>query len=149
MNATNFLSHGVYLIGVNDGIKDNFMTAAWAAQAASNAIMIAVGKTHCTAQMISQTGHFSLSVLAEDQVGIAHRCGTVSGRRENKTENLPLCRSKDGDPILNTALASLSCRTIHSFGELDHIIFIAEIAASAPMKEGTPLLFQKYNEYFS
>lgn len=149
MNATNLLSHGVYLIGAKDETKDNFMTAAWAAQAASNAVMVAVGKNHYTAQIISRTGHFSLSVLAEDQVDIARRCGTVSGRQEDKTKNMPVDRSKDGDPILKTALASLACRTVHSFDALDHIIFIAEITASRLMKAGTPLLFQKYNEYFS
>lgn len=141
MSAAEALTHGVYLVGVEaDGVR-NLMTAAWVTQISSNALLAAVGRTHYTAELIRRCGHFSLSVLTEEHREIARRCGTVSGRRENKLAGLPLGSSADGDPVLNGAAAHFSCRVIETVEVLDHVLFCGEIVSSARF-EGTPMQYR-------
>lgn len=142
MQATDLLTHGVYLVGSSKMDKRNLMTAAWVAQAAGNAVILAVGQKHYTAQLICDSGHFSLSVLTVQQNEIARRCGSVSGRDTDKTAGVSLTLSCDGDPLLNGAAAHLSCRVVETVDKLDHIVFLGEIVEERVFS-GTPMRYTK------
>ena len=147
MNSpTDALTHGVYLVGTNVNCVQNLMTAAWVTQISSKALLVAVGRSHYTAELIRQSGHFSLSVLSQEQREIARSCGTVSGRKANKLEGLCVTPSADGDPLLAGAVAHFACRVIHTAEVLDHVLFCAEIA-DAQLLEGTPLSYHA-KEFF-
>lgn len=138
--STEALTHGVYLVGVDAGGVRNLMTAAWVTQISSRALLVAIGKTHYTAELIGRAGHFSLSVLTEAHREIAKRCGTVSGRDKDKLLDIPLRNSADGDPVLETAAAFFSCRVIQSTEVIDHVLFCGEILDSV-RREGTPMQY--------
>ena len=128
-DAMQTITQGVYLIGVDDGEMKNLMTAAWVTQISSSpAILVAVGSTHYTAQMIRKAKHFSLSVLTPEQMEAADRCGKVSGRKENKLEGLPpLTFSEKGDPLLCGAAAHMDCQVFDIVETPDHILFCADV----------------------
>lgn len=130
MDAINMISHGIYLIGSSDGDHKNLMTAAWLAQASSNMVMLSVGKKHYTAELIGNSRHFSISILSDADRKFAQCCGTVSGRFVDKLSGLPIRFTAEGDPILATAPAHLSCRVEHIVNQFDHTIFIAKIISS-------------------
>lgn len=140
------LTQGVYLVGTNAAGVQNLMTAAWVTQISSKALLVAVGRTHYTAELIRQAGHFSLSVLSREQRDIAKRCGTASGRKTNKLEGLSLTASAEGDPLLADAVAQFACRVIHTAEVLDHVLFCAEVT-DARLLEGTPLQYHA-KEFF-
>lgn len=135
------LTQGVYLVGSNNGRRPNMMTAAWVTQISSNALLVAVGYTHYTAELIRQSGHFSLSVLSEAQREIAVRCGTVCGRIVDKSSELPLIFSDHDDPLLSGAVAHFSCRVIHTAEVLDHVLFCGEVMQST-VYAGVPMSYQ-------
>lgn len=147
MLATDAITHGIYLIGSGNAEKKNLMTAAWMAQTTSDMIMLAVGKRHCTAELIRESGHFSVSVLSVRQKDAAWRCGTASGRNTNKLENLPVYYTKQGDPVLEDAVAYFSCRVEHMVDRFDHVVFFGRIIDS-DYQGGVPLLYKR-DEWFS
>ena len=134
------LTQGVYLVGTNACGVCNLMTAAWVTQISSKALLVAVGRSHYTADLINRTGHFSLSVLSQTQRDIARRCGTVSGRSADKLKGLPLVDSDDGDPLLADAVAQFSCKVICTEEVLDHVLFCGEVT-DAKLLGGTPLQY--------
>jgi len=141
MKATDFLTHGVYLIGSSNGEMKNLMTAAWVAQVTGNTVMVAVGKRHYTADVIRNSGHFSVSVLGQEHRELAAFCGKNSGRNVDKTVGMALKESQNGDPILDSAIASFSCQVVHMVDDLDHAIFFGKIVDSDAVG-GTPLQYK-------
>lgn len=146
-NPMDALTQGVYLIGVRADDVRNLMTAAWVTQISSRAVLIAVGKSHYTAELIRQAGHFSISVLAEGQREIAKQCGTVSGRNVDKLSGLSLVESQTGDPMLSNAVARISCRVMQIETVLDHILICGEVI-DAELLGGEPMQYRAW-EFFA
>ena len=145
--AMNALSHGVYILGVSAGGKANLMTAAWITQISSSpALLVAVGKSHYTAPLIEEAGHFSVSVLSKDQRGIALRCGTVSGRNEDKLKGLDVVYTSDGDPLIRGAAAHLSCKVIQVYKDGDHILFCGQVTSGQYFSDD--VLLYHHKEFF-
>ena len=140
------LTQGVYLVGVSaDGIC-NFMIAAWVTQISSKAILVAIGKSHYTAELIEKAKHFSLSVLKTDQCDLAKQCGTVSGRKADKVSGLAIVNSPDGDPMLQDAAAHFACHVLRMDTVLDHVLICGEVV-DARLLGGTPLQYHSW-EFF-
>lgn len=131
-NAMGLLTHGVYVIGTNNGKKKNLMTAAWVSQASSrpNMLVLAVSEKHYTAELIKETGHFSVSVLTEEQKDIAIACGSSSGRDTDKLKGLDIGMTPESDPVINGACAHLSCEVTDTFKASDHVLFVAKVVNS-------------------
>ena len=135
------LTHGVYLLGVKDGEKINFMTAAWAAQVSSNPkkLIVAVGRTHYTAEMIRRTGAFSVNVLPEGQEELAKKCGFASGKNTDKSEGMDYSLI-NGLPVVKDTAAYLLCHLVRGVEEGDHVLFIGEVTAGE-RSEKKPLIY--------
>lgn len=139
--AMDYLTQGVYIVGVNDAKARNLMTAAWVSQIASDKLMLAVGKTHYTAELIGRSGHFGLSVLTAEQKEIALRCGKSSGRTADKLKGLDLCATEQGDPLIAGAAAHFSCRVEKVISDFDHVLFCAEVVDSRAFS-GEPMRYR-------
>ena len=141
------ISQGVYVIGVIDQEKVNFMTAAWITQISGNPnkVLLAIGKTHYTAEMIHNAGKFSINVLRKNQKSLAKQCGFVSGRNKDKSENVDY-EVRNGVPIIKDTAAYLECRATREIEEGDHILFIANVIDGEQFEEEH--LIYKAKEYF-
>ena len=130
--ALSCITLGTYVIGVRDEDTENLMTAAWLTQVSSNppCIAVAVSRKHLTADMIEQSGRFTVSVLADGQYGEAYRCGTVSGREKDKTAEENVLHDAWGIPMMDGAAAHLSCRMKNIIRVTDHVLFIGEVTAA-------------------
>ena len=140
------LTQGVYLVGVNAEGIHNFMTAAWVTQISSKAILVAIGKSHYTAELIERAQHFSISVLKADQCDLAKQCGTVSGRKADKVSGLAVVSSVDGDPVLQDAAAQFACHVLRMDTVLDHVLICGEVV-DAKLLGGVPLQYHSW-EFF-
>lgn len=128
-SVMNLITHGVYIIGVTSKNITNLMTAAWVAHVSNKpaTIVVAVGKTHFTAELLTKQSNFVLNILSEKQTNIAKKCGTISGRIADKTKNMNLVLSPNlGQPIIPNCAGWLECIIINSIEYTDHILFIAE-----------------------
>lgn len=128
-SVMNLITHGVYVIGVANGAVTNLMTAAWVMQISSKpvSIIVAVGKTHFTAELLNRQKNFVLNVLTSSQANIAKKCGTVSGRETDKTKDINLSLSPNiKQPIVENCSGWLECNIINTIEYTDHILYIAE-----------------------
>ncbi|MGI6093891.1 MAG: flavin reductase family protein [Lachnospiraceae bacterium] len=127
--AMSHMTQGTYVIGTKKGKTENLMTAAWLSQVSSNppSLVVAVGKTHLTAEYIAQTKKFTVSMLAEEQKGVARRCGTVSGRDADKVSREQISHDSAGLPLIQGAAAHVSCILTKSIDIGDHILFVGEV----------------------
>lgn len=149
--AMNTLTHGVYVLGVHTPEQDNLMTAAWLCQVSGSPAMLAVAVSsgHLTADLIQQTGAFTVSVLDDNQKAIALKCGTVSGRKADKTALVDVDHTGSGIPVIRGAAAQLECRVVDvNTATGNHTIFIAQVTDAAADSAGkTPLVYHA-KEFF-
>jgi len=123
------LTHGVYIIGVKYRAKINGMTAAWVNQVSVEPPMIAVaiGKSHYTAELISKVKSFSVNILSLEQMDLAQKCGSVSGRNQDKLQGEEISYQVTGAPILSNCSAYLDCKLAQQIEVGDHILFIGTV----------------------
>ena len=71
------ISHGVYIIGVTDGIHQNAFTAAWVMQASFKPPLLAlsINPEHYSYQLLLKGGVCTINVLAQNQYAIAEHFG--------------------------------------------------------------------------
>ncbi|MEJ8735398.1 MULTISPECIES: flavin reductase family protein [Mediterraneibacter] len=142
-NYMDALTQGVYLIGVKDAEKVNFMTAAWITQVSGNPkkILLAVGKKHHTAEMIRKAGKFSVNVLGAGQEELAKKCGYTSGKNTDKSKDMDYC-IEDDVPVVNGTAGHLWCTLTREIDEGDHVLFIGNVK-SGEKKEAIPLIYHE------
>lgn len=141
------ITQGVYILGVKDAGKINFMTAAWITQVSANPnkLLVAVGKSHFTAEMIRNVREFSVNVLGVGQEALAKKCGSVSGRNTDKSLEVDY-EFADGIPVMKDVAARLFCTLDKEIQDEDHILFIA-IVKDGQSYEKQSLIYDE-NEYF-
>lgn len=142
-NYMDRVTQGVYILGVKEEEKVNFMTAAWLTRISSkpNTILVAVGNTHYTAEMIRRIGSFSVNVLGEGQESLARRCGFVSGRTMDKSKGMNY-ELVDGMPVICDTSAYLLCRVTGQIEEGDHTLFIG-VVENGEKYEKAPLIYDE------
>lgn len=136
---------GVYVLGVENQKKINFMTAAWVTQISDNptTILVAVGRNHYTAEMIQKAGKFSVNALTSIQKDVAEWCGFHSGRKVDKGANLIYRKGTFGIPILEDSAGYLECELKQGIEYGDHVLFIAEVINGVAGKSVTMTYHEK------
>lgn len=121
---------GLVLVGAAD--RSNAMTVSFFSEVAHHptALWVSISQNTYTHSLVLETGRFTLAVLNQTQKAIALRCGTVSGRDEDKCANLDIYQSPSGFLFLRGALASTGCSVRESVPLADHTIFVADIIES-------------------
>ena len=96
------LTQGVYVVGAAHGGRRDAFTAAWVMQVSFDPLLIAlsVNPGNATAPLIFGSGRFTLNVLGREQLDLARRFGTRSGRDEDKLVGIPWRPGPTGAPIL-------------------------------------------------
>ncbi len=147
-NAMNTITHGVYVLGVRTEEKENLMTAAWLCQISSAPpmLMVAVSEPHLTASMIRQAGKFTVSVLKSSQKAEALACGTVSGRKADKTSLVEAEYTESGIPMVKGAAAQMECKVLDVNDKTNHLMFIAEVTEASYSSDDVLLYHKK--EFF-
>ena len=82
--------------------------------------------------------HFAISVLAQDQQGLASRF--ASPAVSDKFDQVAVLEAPEGVPVIEGALASLVCRLSKHSDEGDHELFIGQVVR-LDAREGEPLVF--------
>lgn len=147
-NLIDIISHGVYLIGVKNEGKTNFMTAAWITQISSNpeTILVAFQKNRYTAELIRKTKWFSVNSLLPEQREVAKWCGFHSGRKGDKTENMTYQLTDRGIPIIESCAGFMECELKQEVEYGDHVLFIAEVAGGRA--DSTDVMLYHEKDFF-
>ncbi|WP_031434251.1 flavin reductase family protein [Methylomarinum vadi] len=137
------ITHGVYVIGVSDGERQNAFTAAWVMQVSFDPLLLcfSINPEHYSWQLLQQGGICSINVLGKRQYAVAEHFGT-SGLKDKMTG---YCWQKavSGAPILADSLAYFDCKVSHYAEAGDHRLAVCQVLDAGLLNRGKPML---YNE---
>ena len=119
----------VGLITIKVGERSNAMTVSSFSEVAHHptSLWVSIAKSNYTHTLVEELGRFSLIVLNQTQKEIALRCGSISGRDQDKCATMDLYPGPEGYLFLNGSLASTACSVRQSVPIGDHTLFIADI----------------------
>ncbi|MCR5421113.1 MAG: flavin reductase [Lachnospiraceae bacterium] len=142
------LSYGVFMVGTRSGDKKNGCITNTCMQIANDPtrIAIAVINTNYTADLIKESGLFTLSMLDKTvSFETIKHFGFQSGRNVDKLKNLPLPEDENGIPYLGwSACAMLSGKVVDSMDLGSHTLFIAEVTDAKVLSDNKPLTYADY-----
>lgn len=135
------ISHGIYVIGVSDGIHQNAFTAAWVMQVSFDPLLLAlsINPQHYSYKLLQVGGICTVNVLGQDQQAIAEHFGR-SGVKD-KMAGFQWLTGGTGAPILSESLAYFDCKVSHYTDAGDHKIAICSVIDAAMLNQGKPLLY--------
>jgi len=136
------ISHGVYVIGVRDGERQNAFTAAWVMQVSFDPFLLAVSinPEHYSYQLLKAGGICTVNVLGRDQYAVAEHFGRSV---KDKMAGFDWHTASTGAPVLSCGLAYFDCRVSHYAEAGDHRIAVCEVLAGAMLHAGQPLLYNQ------
>jgi flavin reductase (DIM6/NTAB) family NADH-FMN oxidoreductase RutF len=143
------ISLGVYAVGVTDGQRRDAFTAAWVMQASFNPLLLAVSinPDNASYELLHATGNFSINVLKEDQLELARRLGTRSGRDEDKLAGIRCHPGRLGSPILDEALSYFECELMGRTRAGDHELVLGRVVDGKVLDpRGIPLTYAQTGE---
>ena len=136
------INHGVYVIGVGVGERQNAFTAAWVMQVSFNPLLLAISinPAHYSYRLLQDSGVCTVNVLGQDQFALAEHFGRSA---KDKMAGFQWRQAETGAPILSESLAYFDCRVSHYADAGDHKIAVCEVVAAAELNPGRPLLYSQ------
>lgn len=98
-------------------------------------IAISIDERASMYHKLKQTEKFGVSILSEEQKDYS----MIFARQKEKDRDISFF-DQDGVPVLENALATLSCKVKEKVKAGDHLIYIAEVTDLA-VQEGSPVLY--------
>lgn len=143
------LSYGLYIVSSGNKNKASSFISNTVFQVTAEPPQFAAccNKDNYTAELIKETGSFSVSVLHKDcKADIIGRFGYKSGRTFNKMEGLDLKHNDADLPIvLNDTIAYFICKLTSTIDVGSHYIFIATLVEAVTIDdEREPLTYAHY-----
>ncbi len=136
------ISHGVYVIGVGEGERQNAFTAAWVMQVSFEPLLLAISinPEHYSYQLLQASGVCTVNVLGQDQYALAEHFGRSA---KDKMAGFKWQKAKTGAPVLVESLAYFDCRVSHYTDAGDHKIAVCKVVAAATLNPGRPLMYNQ------
>ncbi|MEO9461544.1 MAG: flavin reductase family protein [Marinomonas sp.] len=100
-------------------------------------ILWSLAKSSLSYQAFSESGHFAVHVLAENQSELSSR---FAQSKSNKWDGLDWHAGQLGSPLLGEFLALFECRTHAQYDGGDHVIMLGEVV-NFELRDHAPLLF--------
>jgi len=103
-------------------------------------VTVTLAKTTRTHEMVSDSGVFSISILASDQAEISDRFAGKIAEDQDRFEGVDSISLASGVPAIAGGLAWLDCRVIQKYEMGSSTLFIGEVE-EALTKGGSPLIY--------
>jgi flavin reductase (DIM6/NTAB) family NADH-FMN oxidoreductase RutF/rubredoxin len=146
--ALHRLTYGLYIICSRKGDKFNGQVVNTVIQTSSEppTISVCVNKGNLTHEYITDSGVFTVSILARDTpLHFIGQFGFKSGRDINKFEGVNYRLGETGAPIVQDhALAYLEARVIRQMDVGTHTEFLGELVGADTLMEGEPMTYAYY-----
>ncbi|MBL6985618.1 MAG: flavin reductase [Methylobacter sp.] len=134
------ISHGVYVIGVGVGERQNAFTAAWVMQVSFDPLLLAISinPEHYSYQLLQESSVCTVNVLGQNQYALAEHFGRFE---KDKMAGFKWQQAETGAPVLSESLAYFDCQVSHYTDAGDHKIAVCKVLAAATLNPGLPLLY--------
>ncbi len=139
------LVNGVTVVSTKLNNRVNALTVAWVSRVsyAPPLLMVSIGKTRHSHDMIKESGVFAVNVLGSESKETAKHFGLKSGKKIDKFEGIEYDTKVTGSPILKDCVAWMDCRVVSHHDAGSHTVFIGEILDGGVTVERTPLVYDK------
>lgn len=147
--ALHQITYGLYVVASRRETALNAQIANTVFQITSEPPAIAVGinQTNLTHEFIVASGHFVVSVLAQETpLSVIGHYGFRSGRKVPKFEGVEYRLSPAGIPYLPDSLAYLEAKVTRSLDAGTHTIFVGEVSQLELLRPGTPMTYAYYHQ---
>lgn len=128
------VENAVALVTSSHAARKNVMTVSFFAESSHvpPLLRVAISPACLTHELITRSGWFGLSLLAEGQDELALTCGTISGRQLDKFAELRLRHrlTEHGVPLLLGCLTTSECQVVDRVEFGDHTLFLGRIRES-------------------
>jgi flavin reductase (DIM6/NTAB) family NADH-FMN oxidoreductase RutF len=116
-------------------------------------VAVSVSKTFATYQLVERAKEFAINVIADNQLDLAKKFGSVHGYEVDKISKFGMAvepASKIQAPLVSGCFANMECRVKSALWDVEgnHAIYIGEVVAFKLNKELTPLVWLN-NRYFT
>jgi len=123
------------LIASGNEKEHNIITLAWVGVVNSSPPMIsaAIRSNRYSYGMIKDSGEFTVNIPSAEQVEIADRCGTLSGRDLDKFARFNLttaCGLLKYAPMIDECPISMECRLEQTIELGSHTLFIGQVIST-------------------
>lgn len=134
------ISHGVYVIGVNDGEQTNAFTAAWVMQVSFSPLLLAfsINPQHRSYLILRSSGACAISVLKQNQFLLAQH---FASSNLDKMAGYQWQYATTNSPILSESSAYFDCKVIQMTEAGDHVIVVCEVIDARYLQRGQPMLY--------
>jgi flavin reductase (DIM6/NTAB) family NADH-FMN oxidoreductase RutF len=135
------ITHGVYVIGVSNGIEQNAFTAACVMQVSFSPPLLAlsINPKHYSYKLLQEGKVCTVNVLGQEQLAIAGHFG-LPGVRDKMNAYRWVKGSTDA-PVLADSLVYFDCKLSHMTDAGDHKIAVCEVVGAGELNSGWPLLY--------
>ncbi len=150
MNAMQNISYGLFVLTANSGKMNGcIINTLMQVTTQPNQITITVNKLNYSAEMISQTKKFNVSILdARTNFDIIKRFGFSSGKDTNKFDGFDGYKISANDlPYITESTNSyLSCEVSAEIDMGTHIMFFATVTHEEVLGENESLTYAEYHK---
>ena len=140
------LSAGVYVVGAARNERRDAFTAAWVMQISFDPLLLALSihPQHASYALVMDSRAFTVNVLKQDQLDVARRFGTRSGRESDKLADVRWHPGRSGAPILDDALAYFDCEVTEHRTAGDHELLLGRVVDGRIIDpNAVPLTYQE------
>lgn len=140
------LSAGVYVVGAARNERRDAFTAAWVMQISFDPLLLALSihPQHASYALVMDSRAFTVNVLKQDQLDVARRFGTRSGRESDKLADVRWHPGRSGAPILDDALAYFDCEVTEHLTAGDHELLLGRVVDGRIIDpNAVPLTYQE------
>jgi flavin reductase (DIM6/NTAB) family NADH-FMN oxidoreductase RutF len=115
-------------------------------------IAVSLSKTLATSKLIEKAREFAINVIAEGQLDLAQKFGSVHGQEVDKFKEFKVATeaaSKIKAPLISGCFASIECKVKSSLWDVEgnHAIYVGEVVAFKMNEKSRPLVWLD-NKYF-
>ena len=148
-NALQQCSYGVYIISAQGEGKLDGQIANTVCQVTSvpATVSVCINKENLTHELISKSGAFSVSIVAEETpMQFIGRFGFKSGRDGDKFEGITYKNGQTGSPIvLDHTTSYMDCELTTAVDAGTHTIFLGRVVDAEVVGEGRPMTYEYYH----
>jgi flavin reductase (DIM6/NTAB) family NADH-FMN oxidoreductase RutF len=106
-------------------------------------VLICISKASRAHEAFTASGHFTISVLAEDQREVSELFAGRMGGDADRFSRASALETRRGLPILAGAIAWLECERWALYDGGDHTIIVGRVLDGAVLREAKPLVYYR------
>jgi flavin reductase (DIM6/NTAB) family NADH-FMN oxidoreductase RutF len=143
-DAMSTLASSVVLVTCRLGNRPWGMTVTAFASVSADppTVLVSLGSETASARAIERTRSFGVSILAAEQLDVAHH-GSTPGEAKFLEPFVEPCGVRSASPAVAGALTHLDCELTEAVCAADHVVLFGRVRAVRRPRTGEPLLYHR------